>query len=256
MLESTLKIQLLDIVSLNSDEARSLFSKKVIDDLANSFLKTGGNLKPILVKRIDFESFQVIEGHLEYYASVRAREIDDDFEMVSGIILTDTNNDLILEQYKQAYSSQLPNTNNSSKIDRQPLLNSSGVIRDLEKNLLEHLRDTLTNEISQLESNLSKNLEQKFDGVKILVPCDEDHLEVFNSADLKTLSEKLKSAGFTGKRGEKIAAAVLQERKKSVFSSFEEIVDRVRLQDKRRTRAISAESMLRILDSWNKFIQI
>ena len=99
MLENLLKIQLIDILSVDSPEPRSGFSKDKIEALANSFLTVGGNSQPILVQRLDFDSFTVVSGHLEYYAAVRAREINDDFEMINAIIITSENEVQIKHQY-------------------------------------------------------------------------------------------------------------------------------------------------------------
>ncbi|ANV86386.1 hypothetical protein [Picosynechococcus sp. PCC 7117] len=249
MLENLLKIQLIDILSVDSPEPRSGFSKDKIETLANSFLTVGGNSQPILVQRLDFDSFTVVSGHLEYYAAVRAREINDDFEMINAIIITPENEAQIKHQYDYLNTVQESSATNSLEHS----LNKNE-IANLEKNLLAHLQDQLKFEVSRLENNLSRNLEQKFDGVKILVPRDEDHLEAFNVSDFKILVDKLGSAGFTGKKGQKMATAIIQERKKSRFSSLGEIINRVRLQNK--NRAITETSMVKILDAWNRFIDV
>lgn len=252
MIENLLDIQLFDIVSLSSSEPRSKFSKKEIDDLAHNYLEAGGNVKPILVQRIDLENFEVVSGHLEYYAAVRAREINDDFELIRGIVAKKDNQALLQQQYNlydSTETSSVSTTVSSSVIDSQ-------AIATLEKNLLAHIQDQLKFEISRLESNLSANLDEKFLDVKSLVPCDQDHLDFFNNGTYLELVTKLQSAGIQGKRGTDIALAIEQERKKKQFTSFLDISERVRLDNKRKGRAITEKTMIRILDAWNQFVDI
>ncbi|MBV5260473.1 hypothetical protein FLX56_18845 [Synechococcus moorigangaii CMS01] len=251
MPQNLLKIQLLDITSLASQKPRSLFLKEDIDQLADTFLKIGGNTHLILVERAGLDEFEVVEGHLEYYAAVRAREIDDAFERINGVILDENNRQLIQAQSSFDHSIHFFQNEKDNHSSQDQVL-----IANLEKNLAAHFQDQIKFEISRLEKNLSQSLEQKFDGIKILVPRDEDHLDTFNFADFKVLVDKLASAGFTGKRGEKIATAIAKERKKSLFTSFSEITDRVRLANKNNHKAITETSMLKILDAWNKFIDI
>lgn len=247
MPQKLLKIQLLDITSLSSRKPRSLFSKSEIDKLAHVFLQVGGNVNLILVKRCGLEDFEVVEGHLEYYAAVRAREINDTFERINGVIVDKDNEYLLQEQHFSVNTESKPVfTDTENQIQT--------LIATLENNIVDHLRDQLKSEVSCLEDNLSKNIERKFDGIKVLVPRDEDHLGIFNSADFKVLIDKLSSAGFKGKRGQKIATAIIEERKKNRFTSFCEITDRVRLKNK--NRAITGDSMIKILDAWNRFIDI
>lgn len=122
MIENLLDIQLLDITSLSSSEPRSKFSKEEIDGLANNYLTAGGNVKPILVQRIDLESFEVVFGHLEYYAAVRAREINDDFELIRGIVANKDNQSLLQQQYNLYDSTETSSANttvSSAGIDGQ-----------------------------------------------------------------------------------------------------------------------------------------
>lgn len=248
MLESILETHLLDIVSLKSSVARSSFSKEKIDQLASNLLKAGGNIRPILVKRVDLEEFEVLQGHLEHYAAVRAREIDDDFELIRGIILSKKNEELILQQYEQIYGD-----------GRSPVVSSSntttpqmGGLADLEKNLVAHLQDTLKFEVDRLKSTITKDLKEQFNGVRIVIPNDQDHLDTFNQAETHILKEKLTGAGFGNAKAIKMATAIVAERKNGKFTSFAKIIERVHLEN--GNKAVTEKSMVKILDTWNSFI--
>ena len=63
-----------DLKEINSDVSRSSFSEQEIEQLADSILKNDSLLRPLIVKQTGIESFIVLDGHLEFYAAVRARE--------------------------------------------------------------------------------------------------------------------------------------------------------------------------------------
>jgi hypothetical protein len=95
-----LDTSLLDIDSIHSPVKRSEFPESDLEQFALSIIKLGGLIKPIIVKRIDLENFEVIEGHFEYYASVKAKEIDSDLEMIRGFIISEENQDFVQQQIK------------------------------------------------------------------------------------------------------------------------------------------------------------
>ena len=100
MLQLILPTQFVDIVSVHTSASRSQFSQDEIEKLARNFLLSGGvgSTKPLIVRPINAEEFDVIEGHLEFYAALRAREIDDCFEMIQAIILDSKNEKAVIEQ--------------------------------------------------------------------------------------------------------------------------------------------------------------
>ena len=62
-------------------------TKKLINDLAQSYLESGGNLNPLVVKRNGPENFEVVSGGVEFLAAQRAKELNPKFEMARAIIL-------------------------------------------------------------------------------------------------------------------------------------------------------------------------
>lgn len=258
MLESVLETHLLDIGSISSSVARSTFTKANIDQLAQNFLQTGGSIRPLVVKRTDLEEFAVVHGHLEFYAAVRAREIDDDFELIRGIILNKKNEALILKQYKQVYGEERSPAVAASDSTTAPVASAqiSG-LADFEKNLMAHVQDTLKFEVDRLKLTITKDLEAKFNGVRILIPNDQDHLDLFNHAEPRILENELARVKFGNSKLSKVVTAIIQERKKGEFTSFTDVVRRVRITKGKRAkkyRAITEESMLKILDAWNSFV--
>lgn len=79
---------LVDVKSIQSTTPRSKFKVDQLETLAQSILETGGLLSPLLLKQTGPESYEVLAGDLEYYAAVRAKEIDPrKGEMVNAFVI-------------------------------------------------------------------------------------------------------------------------------------------------------------------------
>lgn len=82
-----LQPSLIDICDTTSTTNKSQFNSDKIEALAQSILETGNVARPLLVKRLTYDTYTVLRGHLEFHAAVRASEIDDNFEMVRAFIV-------------------------------------------------------------------------------------------------------------------------------------------------------------------------
>ena len=68
-----IRFELVDVKDISSSVPRSHFSEATIDQLAELILACGGLVKPLVLKRTGLESFEILEGHLEYYAAAKAK---------------------------------------------------------------------------------------------------------------------------------------------------------------------------------------
>ncbi|NER00572.1 MAG: hypothetical protein F6K30_28395 [Cyanothece sp. SIO2G6] len=94
-----LPTKLVAVKKINSDVARSQFPAEDIEQAAQLIIAVEGVINPIILKRTSLEAYEVVEGHLEYYAAVRAREINPlKGEMIQAIILEPDNEKAILAQ--------------------------------------------------------------------------------------------------------------------------------------------------------------
>lgn len=83
---------------LNSNIPASNFNSEKIEQAAKLIIQAEGIISPLVVARTGINSFKVIYGHFEYYAAVRAKEIDlARGEMISAYIM-DKKNAAILKQ--------------------------------------------------------------------------------------------------------------------------------------------------------------
>lgn len=160
MLQSILGIKFVDIVSVHTSASRSGFSQDEVEKLARNFLLSGGSTKPLIVRRINEEEFDVIEGHLEFYAALRAKEIDDNFEMIQAIILDSKNEKAVIEQVDLL----------KEGVNSSPIIPDNNIIERI-KNLEDHLSSDINNLKDQLNNqteltNLENILKSQFDALK------------------------------------------------------------------------------------------
>jgi hypothetical protein len=147
----------LDMIVLPSQDS-SQFQSNQIEHLANLFLQAGGTVKPILLRRVSPISFEILEGYFEYFAALKAQEIDDQFTAIRAYVVPTELESTILEQYNflrsLALSSSTEITSSpTSKVEQQDLAQMENAIA----NRLEQKLSTTIDRI--VEERLSSSLE-------------------------------------------------------------------------------------------------
>ncbi|MEB3160424.1 MAG: hypothetical protein VKL20_03055 [Synechocystis sp.] len=276
--KKTFTIQSIDIVSVKSAIPRSDFSSEEIDFLANNYLKCGGNISPIIVEIAGLDEYQVVEGHLEFYAAKRAREIDKFFELIRAIILDSQNHDDVLNQFK-FLEKLLPVSVPPSKDDiEQRIINLDNNIN----NSIDQLRGTVEQqslEIKRLRSqyqeqskyiegltqaskgfeNISQSINEVLEYFKskkekssLSLSKFNNHTEKFNQLPENELAQKLELHGIQShQRALKAASLIVLERQNKQFSDIYDVINRVKENNSNR-RMISKQKMSEILNSWIK----
>lgn len=244
---------LVDVKSISSEVPRSNFSESDLEKIADSILASGGIIKPLVLKQTGVEDFSVIDGHLEYYAAVRAREKNPrEGEMVNAFVISPKVEDLVLEQTALLRNTELSATEYSEqeiktlppKTKSQSLPNNQ--LSVLEKQMSE-LRIELSQEIQRLYSavNQSKNTTN----TNILTP-----LEAFNKLHARDLIARLKTVNIAEKRAMEVAEKIEKERSKQPFISLADVIERTKIKvgkSKKETKAIAEKKMLQIVDTWS-----
>lgn len=116
-----LPTSLVAVKKISSNVARSSFPTEEIEKAARLIIDVEGTINPIILRRTSLESYEVINGHFEYYAAVRAREISPlKGEMIQAIILEPENEDTLLEQvnlFREAPAPISPPNGNGSDLE-------------------------------------------------------------------------------------------------------------------------------------------
>ncbi len=225
---------LVDVKSISSKVPRSQFSEDELEMLARSILDAGGLLIPLLLKQTGAESYDVLAGDRQYYAAVKAREINPrQAETVNAFVVAEKSAQAAIQQFSVLYP---------EPHDRSPQRPPTDGIDQRLSNLESRLESALQ-EIKQSQKQDVQRLEQQIQTLQKQIPPKVEALEIFNSASSVELLQKLKSAGITGKNATKLITAIEMARAEEKFTSFTDIV--------KRTNGLGLPRMLAILDAWN-----
>ena len=89
------------VKEITSNVPRSNFNKSDIQELAELILEAEGVIRPITVRPTGIDSYEVIDGHLEYWAAVRAKEINPrDGERIGAFVVEGKKAEAIEKQVK------------------------------------------------------------------------------------------------------------------------------------------------------------
>lgn len=96
-----LSTSLVAVKKIISKVERAQFSDSDLNQAAKLILEAEGVINPIVLHRTSVESYEVVDGDFEYYAAVRAREIDPrKGEMIGAFIIEPQNEEVIKEQIR------------------------------------------------------------------------------------------------------------------------------------------------------------
>ena len=198
---------LIDLQDVVATKERSYFPETDLHNLANLIVAMKGLMRPVILKKIGFERFQIIEGNLEYYACLIAKEKERSLETINAFVVDKEAENIALQQMKLLSPS--PGLITTPEKTDNPL---ELRVNNLEKRLetqLQAIREEYQKEIKRLEE-------------KIIIsppsPPSKSILELLNSCD----ANQLKKAGIP-------ATSVndfLKKRSEKPFDSLEDILKR------------------------------
>ncbi|AKG24081.1 ParB N-terminal domain-containing protein [Calothrix sp. 336/3] len=240
-----LSTSLVAVKRIICDTPRSIFDNDDIEKAAQTILSVGGLINPLVVARSGFQSYKVINGDFEYYAAVRAREIDLKLgEMVSVYIVEDDNNEVIVKQIELFRDkNNLPEMTGTTIISQETL---NSFVKSIESRI-----DNLAHKL--IEENKEKfQLEAELKDIKKKQLIDIKPLDIFNTFEKLQLVRKLMQTGMNEGEGQKITDAIVKERDMKLFDSLIDVVERVKIKQKNNKfkKGISSERMLKITDIW------
>lgn len=94
-----LLISFVPVDKITSKISRSNFSEDKLNRAAELILRAKGSIKPLVLQEKTYESYEIVDGDFEYYAAVRAKEMNpQQSEMIGAFILDSNNEEVIQEQ--------------------------------------------------------------------------------------------------------------------------------------------------------------
>ena len=129
------------------------FDGDKIEQLAHQIVKSEGIIRPLVLNRTSLESYEVVEGHFEYHAAVRAREIDlRRAEMIAAYIIDPENDDVseaIAEQIKLLRQS-------AANLPANDAVTATPILIQREKSNLNEITEILKSVLSKVNAYDSK----------------------------------------------------------------------------------------------------
>lgn len=217
---------LVEVKSIHSTESISKFNSSEIDKLARMILETNGLLRPLILKQTGIESYEVISGHLEYYAALRAKEKDaHKAEMVNALVIESEEEVAAVQQTKfldKLFSQDVASTGSAAP-----------AVTPLD-DLASELEDLFNRQLQSMSTKLEKNLKS----IQDQLPKQTKPIDVFNQLNPVDLTRRLNTVGLKGQRASKVIEQIVAQRP---FDDLSEVVQKV--------KGLSSETMVKLVDA-------
>ncbi|MBF2006062.1 MAG: hypothetical protein IGS49_11505 [Chlorogloeopsis fritschii C42_A2020_084] len=230
-----LSTSLVAVKKIASTKPRSSFADDELEQAAKLILESEGVINPIVVRRTSLQSYEVVDGDFEYYAAARAREIDPrKGEMIGVFIIEPENEDNITNQIQLLRKSKPTSSNNEIE---SRLINSETRMTNLESRF-----ENRTNELQADFRYEIQKINERLNEIESKLPKPIEPLEALNTLSLAALTSKLKRVNINSK----IIETIVNERKKGKFTSFSNVVERI--------KGLGDKTMLKIIDNFSESI--
>lgn len=227
-----------EIESVNSSQPRSNFSEADLDLIADRILESGGLLKPLVLKKIGFEKYDVIDGHFEYYAAMRASEKNPHVAEVNAVIISSESEGAVVKQVEALKG--------SLSLNQQPKALLDTTTSDSRLTNIELRIERQSNEFRAELTGEIKRLEDKFKKLESQIPQRLKPLESLNNFNQDELAEKLERSRITGaEKAKKLAKAIVDARRKKKQQQFEDYRDVIK-----SIQGLGEKTILTIIDTW------
>jgi hypothetical protein len=157
---------LVAVKKLVSQVPRSNFADRDLEKVAQLILELGGLINPIILRRQGMDAYEIVDGDFEYYAAVKAREINPlKGETIGAFILEPENEELLLEQVKILRKSAITLVENPET--RQPADSTKNPISLVEvPNYGENETPQPSSSLEQQLTNIEARLENQINELK------------------------------------------------------------------------------------------
>jgi len=236
-----LSTSLIDIDSVEIDNREAEFEpeeKVAVESLAHSIVNLKGLITIPIVTRTGVESYKLISEHFEYYAFIKARELDSTLpDRIRVFIIDEQSIQPTLEQLQTVKNVQTAQNISGNNTVLLELGNIKSTIQSLEANL----SNRISMESHQVKFEFLQSFQER-------LPKPLPPLEAFNHiSNPKVYSEVVKKIEFLGKKKAKKIADRLKEIKNPEHNKFRTFSDVLAEIGK---GYISKEKMLDVIDNW------
>lgn len=206
---------------IHSTKPASDFDLSVVNKLAQLILDANGLMRPLVLKKTGFEQYEIVSGHLEYYAAVRAKEKEpQQAEMVNALVI-DSEEEMTAVRQTQFLDEILNSSDTAASVT--PLDDLASELGDLFKRQLKSMNETLETNLKNITSHLPKQTKP---------------IDTLNQLDPVDLTRRLNLVGLKGKNASKVIEQLIKQRP---YKDLADVVHKV--------NGLSAETMVRLVDA-------
>ena len=229
----------LDVKEIKASVPRANFTEAQIEQVADLILAGGGVIRPLVVKQTGIDSYELIDGALEYFAAVRAREKDPRRgELVNAFVVSPKQDTAIREQLTAL------NGHNGSSAAPPP--SSAPTISDPLSAFVTNFvvsSEARINEIRELAAQNQRKMElevKRLDKEIEQKKGPQDLLDLINHTAIDDLRAKLAFHGADKGKIEAICNA-RQQQKNGQFETYQALLT--------AAKGLGERGLLRLIDS-------
>lgn len=229
----------LDIKEIKASVPRANFTEAKIEQAADLILASGGVVRPLVVKQTDIDSYELIDGALEYFAAVRAREKDPRRgELVNAFVVSPKQDATIREQLAVLNEGTKPIV-----VQPQPIIDSGAdsLVAFITNFVVSS--EARTNEIRELATQNQRKLDAEVKRLEQQINIrkgPKDLLDLINTAELDDLRARLAFYGADKAKIEVICTA-RQQQKTGQFATYQELLS--------AAKGLGEKGLLRLIDN-------
>ncbi len=151
-----LSTSLVAVKKINSTVPRSSFSDAELNRAAELILKAEGIINPLVLYKTSMESYEVVNGHFEYYAATKAREIEPrQGEMIGAFIIEPEKEEVLKEQIEVLRLK----TDDTTKRIKEQLEQLESSFKDELRNFTKNLEEVMSKQIESIRHALDETRE-------------------------------------------------------------------------------------------------
>jgi hypothetical protein len=240
----SLLTSIIDLDSIHVDSVSAPFQPEdkatEIEALAHTIVELGGLIEIPLVRTVQIDEYELVSGHLEYYAFLKARELDSNLpDRITVFILKPKLERAMLKQHEVSQAVRRLESSHPS----EPEVGSSSLDVSNLGSRIDVSSKQLAAAIQQLKSEIIAAIDAK-------LPQPLSPLEAFNRIDEPAVQEQVfrKLEFLNQRKARKIIERIHEHKKahsKSEFKKFRDVLDIL------EKGTLSEKKMLEVIDRWN-----
>jgi hypothetical protein len=243
----SIKTVIVDLESIATPQPPQV-AKSVVEALANTITQLKGLVHPPILKTVGIDQYELLSGHLEFYAYLQARQFDESLpDRLTALIADKKTEDAIRQQLQVIQQSTGSNSSSYSTANSSASLDLGNLEAKLDR--LSSHRDR---SLEALKESLLAAIDQKIPQPTIALPIleafdriQEPEVAIQVQKNLQLALGKTKAQKAIGL----LQAAKAKELDLKKLATVREVLTESR--NGKSTKLVSDKKILEIMESWS-----